>query len=90
METIANTMRDAAGAGHGDLAAKANNVMLPIGLVMRRVGRSRPSIYRLMSHGDFPRPLRVGVRAVRWRSEDVDRWLAGREVAGTESRAVAG
>ena len=68
METIANTMRDAAGAGHGDLAAKANNVMLPIGVVMRRVGLSRPGIYRLMSHGDFPRPLRVGVRAVRGRA----------------------
>ena len=90
MEIFANTLRDAASAGHGNLAAKANNVMLPISLVMQRVGLSRPSIYRLMSHGDFPRPLRVGVRGVRWRSEDIDHWLAGREVAGSESRAAAG
>ena len=65
------------------------NIMLPIAAVSARVGLSRPSIYRLMSHGDFPRPLRVGVRGVRWRSEDIDRWLAGREVAGSESRAAA-
>ena len=57
--------------------------------VERLTGLSRASIYRLMAHGDFPRPLRVGVRGVRWRSEDIDRWLAGREVAGSEPRAAA-
>ena len=64
------------------------NVMLPIAAVTMRVGLSRPSIYRLMKAGDFPRPLRVGVRGVRWRSMDLDEWLAEREVAGSESRAA--
>ena len=64
------------------------NVMLPIAEVMKRVGLSRPSIYRLMKESDFPRPLRVGVRGVRWRSTDLDAWLTEREVAGSESRAA--
>lgn len=66
-----------------------NNVMLPLPDVSARVGLSRPSIYRLMSQGHFPRPLKVGVRGVRWRSTDIDKWLNSRELGGTEPRATA-
>jgi predicted DNA-binding transcriptional regulator AlpA len=32
-------------------------------------------------HGDFPRPLRIGPRVVRWRLADVEAYLAA--LAGT-------
>ena len=42
------------------------------------VGLSCSAIYRLMSEGLFPRPIRIGKRAVRWRSDDVLAYLDSR------------
>lgn len=33
---------------------------------------ARSSIRRWVSIGSFPKPLRIGERAVRWRQEDVE------------------
>ena len=44
--------------------------------VERVTGLARSSIYRLMQSGDFPRPVKVGPAAVRWRESDID-GLAG-------------
>ena len=41
-------------------------------------GLSRSSIYRLMTSGEFPRPVRVGPAAVRWRESEVMDWLESR------------
>ena len=46
--------------------------------VESRVGLSRSSIYAAMARGAFPRPLRIGQRAVRWSEADIERWLATR------------
>ena len=60
--------------------------------VQRRTGYSKASIYRLVHAGDFPAPVRLGVRAVAWRTEDIDAWIASRRAVGygphglTESR----
>ncbi|UWQ07920.1 helix-turn-helix transcriptional regulator [Aliiroseovarius crassostreae] len=40
-------------------------------------GLSRTSIYRMMDEGEFPRPVRVGKRAVAWREADLTEWLSG-------------
>lgn len=47
------------------------------------VGLSRASIYAMMARddGSFPRPIKLGERAVGWRSADIDAWLAARPVA---------
>ena len=45
---------------------------------------SRSSIYRLMQEGEFPRPVKVGSAAVRWRSSDITEWLESRPVARGE------
>ena len=50
-----------------------------------RAGLSRSSLYRLMRQGLFPEPIRVGIRAVRWPSSEVDAWLASRPRATGES-----
>ena len=49
--------------------------------VEHRTGRKRSSIYRDMAAGKFPLARKIGVRAVAWYSDDVDRWIAEREVA---------
>jgi prophage regulatory protein len=41
-------------------------------------GWSRSSLYRAVATGAFPQPVRIGSRAVAWRSTDVDAWLASR------------
>ena len=43
-------------------------------------GLTRSSIYRLMQTGQFPRPVRVGPAAVRWRASDITAWLESRPV----------
>ncbi len=30
-----------------------------------------------MKCGEFPRPVRIGAKAVRWREQDLDDWLTG-------------
>ena len=47
-------------------------------------GISHSSIYRLIQDGDFPRPVKVGSAAVRWRSSDITAWLESRPVARGE------
>ncbi len=46
---------------------------------------SRSSIYRLIQNGEFPRPVRIGPAAVRWRASDITAWLESRPVATGES-----
>ena len=47
--------------------------------VERLTGFSKASIYRLMASGEFPTPIRLGVRAVAWRASDIEAWLASRD-----------
>lgn len=46
--------------------------------VEARVGLSRSSIYAFMADGSFPKPIRIGPRAVAWRSTDIEKWLNSR------------
>ena len=46
--------------------------------VIERTGLSRSTIYSYMTLGKFPRPVRIGARAVAWREEDIDNWMASR------------
>ena len=56
--------------------------------VEARCGLSRSSLYRLMRAGRFPEPIRVGVRAVRWPSSEIETWLASRPRASGDGRAA--
>ena len=57
------------------------NRLLRLKEVEQMVGLSRTSIYRLMDSGDFPHPIRVGPRAVRWRLRDIEEWISERPLA---------
>ena len=45
------------------------------------VGLRRAAIYDLMARGQFPRPVRIGARAVAWRSADIAAWITSRPTA---------
>lgn len=49
--------------------------------VERRCGIRRSTVYRLMQEEDFPAPVRIGPRAVRWRESDIDAWIRSRPSA---------
>ena len=57
--------------------------------VEKRCQISRSAIYRLMRTGQFPEPIRIGPRAVRWSESEIDAWLASRPRATGERSAVA-
>ena len=51
--------------------------------VQQQIRLSKATIYRLLGSGAFPRPILLGERAVGWRTEEIDEWLASRERAGS-------
>ena len=53
--------------------------------VQRLTGLSRSSIFRLSAAGALPAPLKIGLRAIAWRSDEVADWIALR----TRARADA-
>ena len=46
---------------------------------------SKPTIYRLLAEADFPRPIRVGLRAVRWHAHEIQDWVDTRARATAEN-----
>ena len=47
--------------------------------VAERIGLARPTIYRMVKAGEFPRPVKITTRAVGWRESDLSAWIASRE-----------
>ena len=47
-----------------------------------RTGLSRSTIYAMMDEGTFPRPIRLGKRAVGWRDKIIDEFLLSRTQVG--------
>ena len=52
--------------------------------VTRFTGADKATIYNWMKDGKFPRPLRLGRRAVAWAYSDLKKWLESRELAGSQ------
>ena len=48
------------------------------------IGLSRSSIYNMMAEGTFPKPMRLGRRAVGWLESDVTDWLSNCQRVGSE------
>lgn len=51
--------------------------------VEERLGLSRSTIYAAMQKGEFPRPLRIGKRAVAWECSKIEEWLSARPQGGS-------
>jgi len=50
--------------------------------VERITGLGRSTIYDWMSKGTFPKPVKLGSRAVGWRERDIAAWLDTRQPNG--------
>ncbi|MCZ4354847.1 AlpA family phage regulatory protein [Roseovarius aestuarii] len=46
--------------------------------VERIIGLSRSTLYAMMAEGAFPKPIKLGKRAVGWREADIAAWLDSR------------
>ena len=46
--------------------------------VESRTGYSRSTLYKMMAEDRFPKPVRLGPRAVGWVESEVDAWLQDR------------
>ena len=47
--------------------------------VSRLTGLARATIYKKVSDGSFPAPIRLGARSVGWRLSDIIAWLQAPE-----------
>ena len=57
---------------------KNHPVLLRISEVVQLLGISKPTVYRLMNEGEFPRPIRLSKARVAWLQADLDKWLESR------------
>jgi prophage regulatory protein len=53
--------------------------------VKARTGLSRSEIYRKVSLGEFPCPIKLGERASAWPEHEVSAWIASR-IAARDAR----
>lgn len=49
---------------------------LRLGDVLERTALSRSTIYKKIQDGEFPSPVKVGLRAARWKETAVSQWMA--------------
>ena len=62
-------------------------IILRLPDVMRRTGKSRSTVYAECTAGLFPRPVRLGLRAVGWPAHEVDQINTAR-IAGASDGAI--
>ncbi|EGO3804264.1 AlpA family transcriptional regulator [Escherichia coli] len=64
-----------------------NQSLIRLPEVLKRTGFGKAWIYRLISEGRFPAPVKIGVRAVAFIESEVDEWI--RSVIETSRNNVA-
>lgn len=56
--------------------------------VMARTGLSRSGIYASIAEGTFPAQIPLGIRAVAWDSDAVNRWMEQRAAAAKDHASM--
>lgn len=46
--------------------------------VLTRTGLGKTTLYMLISNGDFPQQIPLGLRAVGWLESEIDAWILGK------------
>lgn len=62
--------------------------MLRIKDVIKITAMSNSTIYGLIKSNDFPRPKRIGKRAVGWLVGDIQKWIDNRPTGGSWGDAL--
>lgn len=58
-----------------------SRVLIRLPRVRKDTGLGRSSIYEGVAAGTFPKPVRIGARAVAWVESEVNEWVAQRIAA---------
>ena len=69
-------------AHDGPANACATLMFVRLPAVLRMTGLGRSTVYRMIAQDKFPRPVRIGERAVAWRQSDLERWSGARPSSG--------
>lgn len=56
--------------------------LMDVRAVLARCAISRPTLYRLLRDGRFPKPCYPGIKSPRWRSDAVAAWIERESSAG--------
>ena len=56
------------------MAANTNTTFLKIEQVAERYNVSKDTIWRWRRKGDFPSPMKLSEKTVRWRLSDLEEW----------------
>jgi len=74
-----------------DCTEKANFDLWKLPRVIWKTTLSEHSIYRLMKQGVFPKPIKIGHRAVAWKSIEVEAFIntRGRSNVGNTEASYA-
>ena len=64
------------------VAPARHGKLMRLPAVMETVSLGRSSVYAGVRAKTFPAPVRLSARAVAWRSEEIENWVAGRIKTG--------
>ena len=62
-----------------------NERLIKMPELRKMVGKGRTSIYEAVNEGFFPRPVKIGSRAVAWRLTEIQKWIEERPRAKKEN-----
>ena len=48
--------------------------------ILNRTGLCRTTIYKLIAQNNFPKPVKLGTRAVGWLESDINEWIESRSI----------
>ena len=54
------------------------HTILRLPAVKARTGLSRTAIHIRVTDGTFPKPIKLGIRAIGWLESDIDAWINSR------------
>ena len=63
--------------------------ILRLPAILKLTGLSRSTVYEMMRRGTFLASVQLGERAIGWRAEDVNEWIAARRPRGAQGEAEA-
>jgi prophage regulatory protein len=66
---------------HHPSEKETNDQLLNVRVVCERLTLSRTTIWRYVTIGEFPKPIKIGLRRKAWRESEVSEWLKTRSAA---------
>ena len=74
LRTVRADKKERTGIAQGEKRAFRPGSLIRIAEVCEIVGTSRTTIYRWVSEGTFPQPVRISRYTVRWNIDEIEKW----------------